>query len=123
MLATGTFDVELTPQDDGEFPAGRLLINKTYAGDMTGAGVGQMISKRTEAGAAAYFAIEEFTGSIDGKSGSLTLLHSGRMDKDSQSLTVVVLEGSGSGELESVSGSLEIIQSEQGHRYRLEYAL
>lgn len=48
MTAKGTFDVDLQPQDDADTPAGRMVIDKTYSGDMTGSGKGQMISKRTE---------------------------------------------------------------------------
>ena len=51
MSAKGQFEVSLTPQND-EFSAGRMLIDKTYTGDLTGTGIGQMISKRTEAGSA-----------------------------------------------------------------------
>ena len=38
--------MDLTPQEDAASPAGRMLISKTYRGDLKGAGVGQMISKR-----------------------------------------------------------------------------
>jgi hypothetical protein len=123
MSANGTFEVDLKPQEDVGFPAGRMLIEKTYAGDMTGSGTGQMISKRTGAGAAAYFAIEEFSGAIAGKSGNFTLLHNGYMDKDYQSLEVAILTGSGTGELEGISGSMRITQDENGHRYELVYEL
>ena len=59
MSANGTFGVDLTPQEDIGSPVGRMLIKKTYLGDMNGSGAGQMISKRTENGAAVYYAIEE----------------------------------------------------------------
>ncbi len=108
MRATGTFEVELSPQDDASAPVGRMLLSKTYLGDMTGSGIGQMISKRTEGGAAAYFAIEEFSGSLGDRSGGFTLLHRGCMDEQSQSLTVTVLQGSGSGELKNVCGEMTI---------------
>ena len=123
MSASGTFEVELTPQEDVEATAGRMLIKKTYEGDMSGSGSGQMISKRTENGTAVYYAIEEFTGSVKGKSGGFTLLHKGRMSKESQSLEVSILEGSGSGELQSISGSMMIIQDSNGHRYELTFEL
>lgn len=123
MLATGTFEIELSPQDDAVAPAGRLLISKTYIGDMTGSGIGQMISKRTEGGTAAYFAVEEFSGSLDGRSGGFTLLHRGQMDGQSRSLTVTVLPGSGSGELKNVSGELTITQDSSGHSYELVFDL
>lgn len=123
MYALGTFNVDLTPQDDDGFPVGRMLIEKTYAGDLNGTGTGQMISKRTEAGAAVYYAIEEVSGLLDSKSGTFTLLHKGYMDKNSQSLEVRILEGSGSGELQGISGSMVISQDENVHKYRLSYEL
>ena len=82
-----------------------------------------MLSKRTESGAAVYYAIEEFTGTVNNKSGAFTLLHEGVMTSDSQSLSVKILEGSGSGELNTISGSLEIIQSDDSHNYKLDYSL
>lgn len=80
MTASGTFEVQLTPQDDAEVPAGRMLIEKTYQGDMLGSGKGQMISKRTDDGTAVYFAIEELSGSVKGHRGGFTLLHRGHMN-------------------------------------------
>jgi len=50
MSASGTFEVDLAPQEDLGSPAGRMLIKKIYLGDMNGSGIGQMISKRTENG-------------------------------------------------------------------------
>lgn len=123
MSAKGTFEISLTPQEDEGFAAGRLLINKTYQGDMEGEGLGQMISKRVENGTAIYYAIEEFTGSLMGKTGSFTLSHQGFMDKETQSLEVTIVQGSGSDELEGISGSMAIIRSEDGHSYELRYEL
>jgi hypothetical protein len=123
MSANGTFEVDLTPQEDLRSPAGRMLIKKTYLGDMNGSGIGQMISKRTENGTAVYYAIEEFSGSVKGKTGRFTLIHKGHMSKESQSLEVTILEGSGSGELQNISGSMLIIQDANGHRYELTFEL
>ncbi|MBT8398172.1 MAG: DUF3224 domain-containing protein [Gemmatimonadetes bacterium] len=123
MFASGTFEVELTPQEDLASPAGRLLITKTYLGDMSGSGIGQMISKRTDNGAAVYFAIEEFSGSVDGRSGGFTLVHKGYMSSESQSLEVTVLEGSGTGGLKDISGSMVIVQDANGHRYEFSFEL
>ncbi len=123
MSVSGTFEVELTPQEDAGFPAGRMHISKVYSGGMTGSGVGQMISKRIEDGASVYYAVEEFTGAVNGKAGGFTLVHVGRMSKASTSLEVSILEGSGSGELKGISGSMTIEQDENGHRYDLAFEL
>ena len=123
MTANGTFEVDLTPQEDVKSPAGRMLIKKTYLGDMNGSGIGQMISKRTENGTAVYYAIEEFSGSVNGKRGGFTLVHIGHMSKASQSIEVTILEGSGRGGLQDISGSMLIVQDPNGHRYELTFEL
>ncbi len=121
MHAKGTFDISLTPRKDPGYPAGRMLIEKTYRGDMTGEGTGQMISKRTENGASVYYAVEEFSGSAQGLSGGFTLVHKGYMSKDSQVLEVTILEGSGSGEFKNATGSMTIEQDGNTHRYELTF--
>lgn len=123
MYAKGTFEVNLTPQADTDSPAGRMILDKIYLGDINGPGIGQMISKRTESGVAVYYAVEEFSGSVKGKNGTFTLIHKGYMSKESQSLEVLVLEGSGSGEFESISGSMVITQGPNGHSYEFTYEL
>jgi hypothetical protein len=123
MSAGGAFEIDLTPQSDPSAPAGRMVLRKTYHGGMNGSGIGQMISKRTESGAAVYYAIEEFSGSVDGRSGTFTLIHRGCMTGDSQSLEVSILEGSGSGELLTITGSMLITQDVNGHGYELRYEL
>lgn len=123
MTAKGNFEVNLLPKEDVEAPAGRMIINKRYQGDMEGFGVGQMVSKRTKNGTAIYYAIEEFSGSVNSKSGAFTLIHKGYMDKESQFLEVVILDGSGSDELKYISGSMSIVQDGDNHTYELSYKL
>jgi hypothetical protein len=121
MQAKGTFNVELTAQTDDITPVGRMLIDKQYTGDMVGKGIGQMISKRTTNGAAAYSAIEEFSGSLAGKTGTFTFIHNGLMSATEQQLTIYILQGSGTGELTDITGQLTIIQSAGQHSYELTY--
>lgn len=123
MSATGTFEVKLEPQKDDEFPVGRMLMNKTFSGDLQGTGKGQMISKRTESGHAIYYAIEEVEGSLNGKTGAFTLQHAGVMSNEGQSLSITIMEGSGSGELQNISGNFEVIQENDQHKYILNYKL
>ncbi len=123
MYAKGTFEVSLKPQDDEGFPAGRMTIAKSYEGDVAGRGIGQMISKRTDNGTAAYYAIEEFSGTVNGRRGAFTLVHRGFLNNDTKSMDVGILAGSGSGELQEISGAMEIIQDGDGHAYELNYEL
>jgi len=123
MSATGKFEISLEPQNDENAPAGRMIIDKKYSGGLVGSGLGQMISKRTEAGSAVYSAIEEFEGSLNGKKGAFTLVHYCEMSAEGQKLNVNIVAGSGLGELENISGSLEIIQEDNTHKYVLNYIL
>ncbi|MBL4670690.1 MAG: DUF3224 domain-containing protein [Arenicella sp.] len=123
MSVKGSFDVAMEPQKDSDAPVGRMLIKKQYSGGLSGSGTGQMLSKQTESGTALYLAIEEFEGSLDGKVGSFTLVHNGFMSAEIQTLEVKILQGSGSGALENISGSMEIIQADGGHQYTLSYGL
>ena len=123
MSISGKFEITLEPQTDESNPAGRMTINKVYTGSIKGTGIGQMISKRIENGAAVYFAVEEFSGSVKGKSGAFTLIHKGFMSKDSQTLDISILKGSGQGELENISGTMDITQKDGSHFYELDYQL
>ena len=123
MLASGNFNVALDPQKDEHAPVGRMCIDKDYFGEMLGKGIGQMISKRTESGTAVYSAIEEFEGTINGKSGTFTLFHLGKMSSTEQSLDILIVSGSGQKELTGIEGSLSIVQEGGTHKYTLEYTL
>lgn len=123
MTASGFFEVNLEQQLDESAPVGRMIINKKYTGDIEGTGIGQMISKRVDGGAAVYSAIEEFVGTVRGKSGSFTLVHIGHMSKEIQSLDVNILEGSGKDGLKDIAGEMEIIQEGGEHKYVLTYEL
>src|SRR5690625_4326716 len=112
MSALGTFEVDLKPQNDQEFPAGRMVIRKEYSGDLEGSGIGQMISKRTEGRSVVYSGIEEFEGIVEGKSGSLSIMHIGYMSGEPLSEEVIIVQGSGKGEREKVSGSMEFVEEE-----------
>ena len=96
MVTTlGSFEVNLTPQSDEACEAGRLLIEKTYQGGLEGKGTGQMLSARTEQdGSAGYVAIERFSGTLDGRSGSFVLQHVGLMNRGSSTLQITVIPDS-----------------------------
>ncbi len=119
----GTFDVSLSPQDDGSHAVGRFLIDKTYQGEMKGRGIGQMLSHRVEGGISLYYAIERFTGTINNKKGTFIFCHEGLMDAKSQSLKITTMAGSGTDDFATINGTMKIIQNESVHTYEFEYTL
>ena len=100
----------------------RNVVRKEFSGGMVGTSEAQMIAAFTGApGSAGYVAIEYFTGSVGGKSGSFVLQHSGVMNKGDAQLTVTTVPDSGAGELVGISGTLEINNDEGQHSYVLDY--
>lgn len=120
-VATGPFTVQLQPQD-ATLGVGRMTIEKAYEGDLVGSGMGQMLTWRDESsGAASYVAVERVEGTLHGRAGSFVLLHRGAMTAEEQSLSVTVAPGSGTGELEGMTGTMTIQNVDGEHAYELSY--
>ena len=124
--ARGTFDVSMEAEppfleQDG-IKLNRNVVRKEFSGDVLGTSEAQMVAAYTATpGSAGYVAIEHFTGSVAGRSGSFVLQHSGLMDRGSAALTVTIVPDSGTGELAGISGTLEIDNDAGEHSYVLEY--
>ncbi len=119
----GSFEIQMTPAED-EIDVGRMFMNKTYTGSLSGTAKGQMLSLRTEVtGSAAYVALEHFAGELEGKKGSFSLIHKGLMKQGKSGLEVSIVADSGKDELKGISGSLDIIIEDGKHFYVLEYQL
>jgi hypothetical protein len=124
MHATGTFEVQLTPQasDDGDGEVSRFSIKKQFTGDLEGASNGQMLAAATDVeGSAGYVAIERVTGTLKRKSGTFVLQHSGTMNRGIPQLTITVVPDSGTEELAGISGSMTINIVDGKHFYELDY--
>ena len=124
MKASGTFEVKVTPQapDEGDKSGiGRLLLDKVFHGDLEGSSKGQMLAiSTTVEGSAGYVAMEQVTGTLQGKTGKFALQHFGKMTRGTPDLNVTVVPDSGTDELTGLSGRMQIIIAE-GHSYEFEY--
>ncbi len=128
MRATGTFEVKLSPQAPDNKVAGatlgRMSGDKQIHGDLEGAGKGEMLSAVTNVkGSAAYVAIEHVTGTLNGRSGTFVLQHSGTMTRGAQHLTITVVPDSGTGQLAGLAGKMSIKIADGKHFYDFEYTL
>ncbi|GGF77441.1 DUF3224 domain-containing protein [Alteromonas lipolytica] len=118
----GEFAVELSPQQD-ELDMGRMLLRKTFSGELAGTSEGQMLSKRSLVqGSAGYVAIETFTGELVAKKGSFSLQHLGIMSRGEQKLTIIVVPDSATDELTGLYGNMQIQIVEGKHYYDFEFA-
>ncbi len=132
MEARGTFEVKVAPAEATTFEknmgVGRYELQKAWAGDFTGASVVEMLSSYTEStGSMAYVAMEHMTGELGGKAGSFYLAHRATMTKGdaaSAEMNIVIVKGSGTGELAGLAGELKVIIDTAGkHSYVLQYML
>ncbi|MDT5270409.1 MAG: hypothetical protein QOH49_2595 [Acidobacteriota bacterium] len=125
--ASGTFEVRMSPQADGEAGGacvGRMLIDKRFAGDLEATSKGQMLAVRTAVeGSAGYVALELVTGTLQGRIGTFVLQHTGTMTRGAQQLSITVVPDSGTDELEGLAGRMEIDFSGGGHAYHFDYKL
>ena len=126
--ATGSFEVNLVPQSLADADAGplmgRLSINKTFSGGLQATSKGEMLSAGTAVkGSAGYVAMERVTGTLNGKSGSFVLQHSGTMNRGTPRLTVSVVPDSGTDELAGLTGTLSIQIAEGKHSYAMDYEI
>jgi hypothetical protein len=128
--ATGSFDVKIEPQKPDSAPAeasglGRMSIDKQFHGELEATSKGEMLSLLDRAsGSGGYVALERVTGTLQGKSGSFALQHNATMDHGKPSLNIIVVPGSGTGELAGISGTMNIrIEAGGKHFYDFDYAL
>lgn len=121
---TGAFQVKMTPQTDEGSPLGRMLLDKQYQGPLEGSSIGQMLAGMTAvAGSAGYVAMEQVTGALEGRTGTFVLQHTGVMNRGAPSLTITVIPDSGTGELEGISGTMNIVMADGKHSYEFDYEL
>lgn len=126
QMATGTFEVTMKPvASAGEgVTLGRLTLNKRFAGDLQGVSHGEMLATRTPvANSAGYVAMELVTGTLQGKTGTFVLQHSGTMNRGEATLEVHVVPDSGTAELQGIAGKLAIKIENGRHFYTFDYTL
>jgi len=126
--ASGTFDVKATPQapdqNGADAAIGRFSLDKQFHGDLAGTSKGEMLAVGTAVeGSAGYVAMEKVTGTLNGRTGTFALQHTGTMTRGAAELNVSVVPDSGTGELNGLSGKMEIKITEGKHFYEFNYSI
>ncbi len=127
-LARGEFDIKMSPlqpynQSEGAM-LGRFSIDKQFRGDLDAVSQGEMLSAGNPAtGYGGYVAIERVAGTLNGRKGTFALQQNGTMVQGKPEMNVVVVPGSGTGELTGISGKMTIIIAGGKHSFELEYEL
>ncbi|ANN21636.1 hypothetical protein SD37_08520 [Amycolatopsis orientalis] len=122
-IATASFTVDgWDPQatekaENTEFS--RVLLTKTFTGGVEGTSAVEMLTA-VSGTSRAYVAFERLAVSVDGRKGGFVLHHSAGEDGH----RLIVLPGSGHGELSGITGTATITQDDEGnHTFALTYEL
>lgn len=124
----GSFDVKITPQANDDPAEGatlsRMSLEKRFHGELDAMSAGEMLTAILKAtGSAAYVAVERVEGRLGGRTGTFVLLHRGTMTSAGQELLLIVAPGSGTGQLEGLSGDMRIEITDGKHLYEFDYTL
>ena len=116
------YDEEAYREADG-VELSRVHISRTFTGDLEGTSTAEILISKSEGGGA-YTGQDLITGSLGGRTGSFVIQHSGIMGPDGISNSGTVVPGSGTGELEGITGEGTLLADEEGnHTLTLDYEL
>ena len=107
--ATATFQIEGWDEDDimetdDSARVTRAKVSRSFEGDIEGTGTVEWLMGYDEDGSATFVGIERIVGSIGGKAGTVVLRHVGVFDGQVAKADLLVVSGSGTGELRGVRG-------------------
>ncbi|RZT83796.1 uncharacterized protein DUF3224 [Pseudonocardia sediminis] len=131
-LLTGGFTLPTWDEDPyAEIPADggaeryvRVRNTKEFTGGLTGTGVADLLQVLLPSGAAAYVGIERVEATVDGRRGTFVLMHAAAGDSTGGSMSVTVVPGSGTGDLDGLRGEMQIDRSPEGvHTYTFDVVL
>jgi len=125
--ASGAFDVKVVPaaaEDKTEGSTlGRMSIDKQFHGDLEATSKGEMLYAGTSVkGSAGYVAIERVSGTLQGRTGTFVLQHTGTMTRGVPELSVTVVPDSGTGQLTGLAGKMTINIADGKHSYEFDYS-
>ncbi|MPZ54810.1 MAG: DUF3224 family protein [Acidimicrobiia bacterium] len=100
-------------------------FEKEFSGELEAISVTEMLAATSESGGAGYVAMERIVGRLGSRVGTFVLLHFGTIDAAGEpSGQWSIVPGSGTSELEGISGHAHIGVDEHGtHRIQLHYEL
>jgi len=124
---TGTFEIkfEKTPLcDDQVLGFKHLQMSKTFNGALDATSTVWMMNAFGQSeGSAGYVALEKVTGRVDGKKGSFIAQHYGVSNRGTKDLIISIIPDTGTDELESLTGKMDIQIRDGQHFYTFEYHL
>jgi len=133
MKATGSFsptkwDEKTRVQISSEKKTTQASVTLKFTGEIEGEASVEWLmfykysdEKDQHKSSATYVGLIRFEGKVNGKSGSFVMEDRGTFDKGALNAELAIFPESGTGELESITGSAKYTTSEKGITFELEY--
>ncbi|TCO34477.1 uncharacterized protein DUF3224 [Kribbella steppae] len=124
MAFTQAFEITQWEQaaydETGKIQLGRATVGKTFTGgDLEGTSSAELLMVGTGDGPATYTAVERFTGTLAGRTGSFVMVHGATADQTSSPGKIVAADG----DLTGLTGTVVYEHDEQGPRLTVDYKL
>jgi hypothetical protein len=127
MKLTATFEITSCDQAAYDEPAdgpplGKATLGKTYTGTLQATSTAHMLSCQTgqsPGDGAGYMAQERVVGTLDGRAGTFVLQHGACGGPDGMDQYGFIVPGSGTGELDTLTGTCRVQHGEITLDYRL----
>lgn len=98
-----------------------VAIKKSFDGEMKGESVGKLLMCTSREDSAGYTIMDRFFVEIEGKKGSFVAIHGGMTDE--MKATGKIVPGSGTDELEGITGEIEFKSDENEKTIIINYLL
>jgi len=116
------YDEDAYAEADG-VELSRVHISRTFSGDLEGESSAELMIAKSEGGGG-YIGHDRIAGTLAGRSGTFVFQHTGLMGPDGVTNTGTVVPGTGTGELEGISGDGTMLADEDGnHTLTITYEL
>ena len=123
-----TSKFEVTTWQDTAYPdhadgskLSRATVKKSFTGELEGTSTAEVLMHASQDGTASYIAWEQVEGRIGDRRGSFIIQHGGIRSQSGQKAFGHVVPGSGTNELQGLSGLAEYSHDEKGATLTLEY--
>lgn len=121
QIIRGSFDIsrwepEPYAVEGAEGELSRVSATKEFVGDIEGTSTAELLMAGNSRGAG-YVASEVFTGTVQGRRGSVIVQHWGLAEGTAAASSGHIIPGSGTGELEGIAGRAEYSQDLSGQHH------
>lgn len=117
--ATGTCNAMLS-SELADSASARISLDKEFHGALEGSSKRELMNVSDHEIGSRHMLVERVTGTLHGRSGGFVLRYSGITDDGT---SFVVVPGSGTGDLNGISGTMTIRMEHGEHLYNFEYTL